>query len=104
LVPLLLHVITPPPAPLPTYNFFVGRDIKGRFVLYTPNQILFVDQIKKTEMGRVCTTYGKQMLTGCRWGNLRERDHLKDPGVDGRIIVKWIFQEWDGRMDWIDLA
>jgi hypothetical protein len=29
------------------------------------------------------------------WGNLRERDYLKDPGVDGRIILSWIFREWD---------
>jgi hypothetical protein len=25
-------------------------------------------------------------------------------GVDGKIIVKWIFKKWDGSMDWIDLA
>jgi hypothetical protein len=24
-------------------------------------------------------------------GNPRERDHLGDPGIDGRIILKWIF-------------
>jgi hypothetical protein len=27
-----------------------------------------------------------------------------DPRVDGRIILKWIFKEWDGGMDWIELA
>jgi hypothetical protein len=29
---------------------------------------------------------------------------LKDPGVDGRIIFKWIFERLDGGVDWIDLA
>ena len=28
--------------------------------------------------------------TGFWWGNLRERDHLGDPGVDVRIILRWI--------------
>jgi len=30
---------------------------------------------------------------------------LGDPGVDGRIILRWIFRKWDVRgMDWIELA
>jgi hypothetical protein len=28
-----------------------------------------------------------------RWGNLRERDHWGDPGVDGRMILRWIFKK-----------
>jgi len=34
-----------------------------------------------------------------------ERDHLEDPVVDGRIILRWIFRKWDVEgMDWIELA
>jgi hypothetical protein len=29
---------------------------------------------------------------------------LRDPGVDGRLIFRWILRKWDGGMDWIDLA
>jgi hypothetical protein len=39
------------------------------------------------------------------WGNLRERDHMEVPGIDGRIILRWIFWNWDlVGIDWIELA
>ena len=44
------------------------------------------------------------VLRGFWCGNLRKRAHLEDPGVDGKIILKWIFEKYDGGMDWIDLA
>ena len=44
------------------------------------------------------------MYTGFRRGNLKETGHLEEPGVDGRIILRWIFRKWDGGMEWIDLA
>jgi hypothetical protein len=25
------------------------------------------------------------------------------PGIDGTIILRWIFRKWDWGMDWIDL-
>jgi len=36
---------------------------------------------------------------------VRERDCLGDPGIDGRITVRWMFRKWDvGGMDWNELA
>jgi len=46
-------------------------------------------------MGGSCSTYGGEAYTEFWWGNLRERDHLKDSGVDGRIILRLIFRKWD---------
>jgi hypothetical protein len=36
------------------------------------------------------------MHTGFWWGHLSERDHLEEPGLDGRIILKWVSNTWDG--------
>ena len=35
------------------------------------------------------------LSTGFWWENLRESDHLGDPGVDRRIILRWSFRKLD---------
>ena len=47
-------------------------------------------------MGRVCSACRGEgrLIQGFGWGNMRERDHLGDPGIDGRIL-RWIFKMWD---------
>jgi hypothetical protein len=32
----------------------------------------------------------------CDGGRLRERNHLKDLCIEGRIILQWILKKWDG--------
>jgi hypothetical protein len=31
------------------------------------------------------------------WGILREIDYFEDPGIDGKIILRWIFRKWELR-------
>jgi hypothetical protein len=65
---------------------------KELYVLYSAPNITRGDQIKKNKRGRACSTYEGELHTGFWWGNLRE-DHLEDTGVDGRIILKWMFEK-----------
>jgi hypothetical protein len=37
----------------------------------------------------------EEVRTEVWWGALRERAHLEDPGLDGRIILRWIIREWN---------
>jgi hypothetical protein len=45
-----------------------------------------------------------EVCTGFWWGDLRDGEHLGDPDVDGRIILRWIFRKWVEGMDWIKLV
>jgi len=46
-------------------------------------------------MGVACSAYGEgeRRVQGFCGGNLREREHWAEQGVDGRIILRWIFRK-----------
>jgi hypothetical protein len=46
--------------------------------------------------GHVACIGKREVHTGFWWGDRKEGDHLGDPGVDGRIILKWISNKWGG--------
>ena len=59
--------------------------------------------------GHVVGMGESKVYTGFWWGNQRERGHFEEPGIDRRIILRWIFRKWDGgvwagliwlRIDW----
>ena len=52
---------------------------------------------------RVAHMVGREeMHKRCWWEGLKERYHLEDLGVYGRIILKWIFKKWIGEA-WTEL-
>jgi hypothetical protein len=63
--------------------------------LYCSPYIARVITSRMRWVGCVATIGRREACTGFWWGNLRERDHCGDPGVDGRIILRWIFWKWD---------
>jgi hypothetical protein len=75
-------------------------------MICTPHQIVSGDQIENNKTGGACSTYGGrgEVHTGFWSENLRERGHLEDAGIDVEIILKWIFTQWDGGVDRIDVA
>jgi hypothetical protein len=72
--------------------------------LYSSPNIIRVIKSRTRWAGHVARMGKREVHTGFWWGDVREGDHLGDPGVDGRMLLKWICKKWDGGMDWIELA
>ena len=65
------------------------------YLYSSPNIVWVIKSRRMRWVGHVAHMGRGEAYTGFWWGNLRERDHLGDPGVDGRIILRWIFRKWD---------
>jgi hypothetical protein len=64
--------------------------------LYLTLNIVRVSKSRRMRWAGYVARLGRgEVFTGFWWGNLRERDHLEDPGVDGVIILRWILRNWD---------
>jgi hypothetical protein len=64
--------------------------------LYSAPSIVRVIKSKRMRWAVHVVCMGRgELYTAFWWGNLREREHLRDPGVDGRIILRWNFAKWD---------
>ena len=73
----------------------VGHSAVMSLMIRTAHQILFGSSIKKNEMGGAGSLYGVEVHTEFWWGNMKERDHLEDPDLDRRIILKRTLKKWD---------
>jgi hypothetical protein len=53
--------------------------------------------MEKNEMGGACSAYGgEQGVYKVLLGKHKGKNQLGDPGIDGKIILRWIFSKWDG--------
>jgi hypothetical protein len=64
--------------------------------LYSSPTIVRVIKSRRMRLaGHVAGMGRTDACVGFWLGNLRERAHRGDPGLDGRIILRWIFRKWD---------
>ena len=65
------------------------------YLYSSPNIFRVTKSRRMRRAGHVARMGEGDTYTGFWWGNLKEKDHLEDPGVDGRIILSWIFKKWE---------
>jgi len=62
--------------------------------LYSSRNIFLVSESRRMGWaGNVAWMGRGEVYTGIWWGNLREKGHLQDPGLDGTILLRWILRK-----------
>jgi len=78
---------------------FVNSGMEELNDLYaSPNIVRVINRRRMRWVGHVARVGERRSV--CRFlvgKKLMERDHLEDPGIGGRIILRWIFRQWDVR-------
>jgi hypothetical protein len=68
------------------------------------NIIRVIKSRRKRWVGHVARMGRGEEYTGIWWETLKKRNHLEDPDVGRRTLLKCIFKCWNEGMNWIDLA
>ena len=75
------------------------QDSLNDYVLYHYNLIIIMNLLKPSRKmrwaGHVARMGEERGCVGSWWGNRMERDHWRDLGVDGWIVLGWISRRWD---------
>jgi hypothetical protein len=77
-------------------GLFNGRKFHVNYLnvyLLSPN---IFRKVKANEVGGECGTHGRGECTRFRWESQKERGHLEDQGVGGKMGSEWIL----GRLAW----
>ena len=61
----------------------------------SPNIVRVMKSRRMRCAGHVARMGRGGVCIGFWWGKVRGRDHLEDPELCGRIILRWIFTKWD---------
>jgi hypothetical protein len=62
--------------------------------LYSPTNIVRIIKSSRKRWACHVAHMGERGIRGVGWGNLWERDHLGDPCLNGRIILRLICRKW----------
>ena len=74
--------------------------------LYSSPNIVQVIKSRKVRLaGHVAYMGEGRGMYSVLVGKAEGKNDWRDTGIDGRIILRWIFRRWDvGGIDWIELA